>query len=118
MKKLVRLAAHLYPSSWRHRYGAEFDALLQDTGSGWRDVFDVLGGAIGMQLSTWSFRNVTVACGLLGLIIAAGWAISLPNIYVSRAMFRVTPIQIPERGETPAAHDQALYSRGTLGMII
>lgn len=127
MKKLVRLAAHLYPSSWRHRYGAEFDALLQDTGSGWRDVFDVLGGAIGMQLSTWSFRNVTVACGLLGLIIAAGWAFSLPNIYVSRAMFRVDAAM---KSETkPAADSQALadhvnrisqsvFSRSSLSEII
>ena len=27
MKKWVRLAARFYPSSWRHRYGAEFDAI-------------------------------------------------------------------------------------------
>jgi hypothetical protein len=30
MKRLVRLAARLYPTWWRRRYAAEFEALLED----------------------------------------------------------------------------------------
>lgn len=29
-----RVAARLYPRSWRDRYGPEFEALLEDTGGG------------------------------------------------------------------------------------
>ena len=96
MRKLVRLAAQLYPRDWRLRYGAEFEALLDDSGSAWKDVFDVLGGAFKMQISMWSFRNVTLACGVIGLLMASGLAWWLPNVYVSRAMLRITPTQIPE----------------------
>jgi hypothetical protein len=30
MKRTMRFLARLYPSSWRKRYGAELDALLED----------------------------------------------------------------------------------------
>lgn len=108
MKRFVRLVARLYPSSWRHRYGAEFDALLEDAGSGWRDAIDVLGGAISMQISMWSFRNVTVACGLLGVIVGAVWAFSLPDTYVSRAIMRM---------ESQGSEDQRAQSRKVARII-
>jgi hypothetical protein len=34
MRRLLRLAAWLYPPAWRDRYGAEFEALLDDAGPG------------------------------------------------------------------------------------
>jgi hypothetical protein len=69
MNKWVRLAAKFYPSSWRHRYGVEFDALLDDTRSGWRDVSDIFFVAMVMQMSMWSYRNMAVGCGLAGTVI-------------------------------------------------
>ena len=33
MRLVIRFAAKLYPRSWRERYGAEFDALLDDIGA-------------------------------------------------------------------------------------
>jgi uncharacterized protein involved in exopolysaccharide biosynthesis len=105
VRKLLHLAALLYPATWRRRYGAEFAALLEDSTPQWRDLFDILNGAIIMQLSQWSARNVTIAGGLAGLILAAALAFSLPNLYVSRAVMRITPSQIPEN-QTPAAYNR------------
>jgi hypothetical protein len=65
MKRWIRWAACLYPASWRERYGARFDALLEDAGSGWSDWFDVLRGAMAMRMTSWNFKLV-VACGLGG----------------------------------------------------
>src|SRR4051794_17683175 len=96
MRNWLRFAARLYPSTWRTRYGAEFEALLDDSTPAWRDVLDVFRGAIKMQISTWSVRNVVFACGLIGLAIATGWAFATPGQYVSHAVLRVTPSQIPE----------------------
>src|SRR5689334_9707652 len=43
MRRLTRWAAKLYPRAWRHRYGAELDALLEDIAPTWRDACDVAG---------------------------------------------------------------------------
>jgi nitrite reductase/ring-hydroxylating ferredoxin subunit len=43
---LHRLALRCYPAAWRERYGAELLALLADRGSSWRDLPNLLGGAI------------------------------------------------------------------------
>lgn len=47
MKRLARWLARLYPRQWRARYGAEFDALLEDMNLTWRDVFGVALAALG-----------------------------------------------------------------------
>jgi hypothetical protein len=77
MKGIVRLAAKLYPRSWRARYGEEFDALLtlifkdEERGNG-RVVLDVVTGALLMQAQ----RGQKVA--LIGLsVCVATFAASL-----------------------------------------
>jgi len=107
MRKWLRFAARFYPSSWRTRYGAEFEALLDDSSPAWHDVFDVFRGAIKMQISTWSIRNVIIACGLIGLVIATVWAFSTPRQYASHATLRVTPSQIPEN-LVPATYNREM----------
>jgi hypothetical protein len=63
MKLLIRFAAKLYPRSWRERYGAEFDALLDDIGANPRIALNVLTEAIDMQVQ----RSKTIgSAGLLG----------------------------------------------------
>ena len=49
MKQLIRFAAKLYPRSWRERYGAEFEALLDDTGADPRIALNVFTEAIGCR---------------------------------------------------------------------
>lgn len=46
MKRALKLLARLYPARWRDRYGAEFDALLDDISPSFGDLCDVLGGAL------------------------------------------------------------------------
>ena len=43
----------LYPRAWRDRYGDEFDALLaQARAGGFRDLIDLLNGAVVMRIRT------------------------------------------------------------------
>jgi len=46
MRTLIRWAARLYPATWRHRYGAEFDALLDDISPSLGDLSNVLGDVL------------------------------------------------------------------------
>lgn len=43
---IARLLLRLYPSSWRQRYGIEFEALLLDTPAGWGSVLNVVCSAV------------------------------------------------------------------------
>jgi hypothetical protein len=85
----IRLAARLYPTGWRERSGAEFDALLEAASPGWRDLSDVLRGALGMHMETWSFRKTAVARGRAGAVLAAGVASRMPDRHVSTAVIGV-----------------------------
>jgi hypothetical protein len=89
MKPLLKLLARLYPSAWHARYGAEFDALLEDRPPRLRDAFDILSGAIKMQLRTHSFLQITLACSLLGALIAAALSFTTPPQYLSQALILV-----------------------------
>jgi hypothetical protein len=96
MKRLTRFLARLYPSVWRQRYGPEFDALLEDAAPKPRDAFDILWGAFRMQLSTWAFWRITLACALTGLLASLTISLTLPVTYRSHATLRVTPILLVE----------------------
>jgi hypothetical protein len=48
--RLARLALRLYPLAYRRRYGAEMEALLEDSGADPRAVVDLFRGAIGAHL--------------------------------------------------------------------
>ena len=86
----MRLIARLYPPRWRERYGAEFDALLEDATPTWRSAVDVGWGALKMHLHTWRFPKYAVGFALTGAILAAALAIHMPDKYVSEAVIRVS----------------------------
>lgn len=52
MRTLIRWVARLYPSAWRNRYAAEFDALLDDISPSFGDVCDVLGDVLRARATT------------------------------------------------------------------
>ena len=54
MKRLAAGLARLYPRQWRVRYGKEFGALLEDANLTWRDLLDVIIGALRMQMKAWN----------------------------------------------------------------
>lgn len=74
MTNIVRFACKLYPRAWRARYGAEFEALLEDTGSGWRIALDVFTGGILMQIRSWRTTGAITFAGAAVLFWAAWYA--------------------------------------------
>jgi capsular polysaccharide biosynthesis protein len=99
-ERLIRFACRLYPAAWLNRYGAEFEALLEDTGGNWRDVLDVLLGALKMQLTTRSFGKIAVSFGVAGALLCGAMSfIAIPNQYTSDAVLRV---QLSSRAPQPA----------------
>jgi capsular polysaccharide biosynthesis protein len=90
-ERLIHLAGRLYPASWRRRYGVEFEALLEDTGRDWRNVLDVLQGALKMQMTAWNFGKITAAFGLAGALLCGALSfIAMPDRYTSDAVLRLT----------------------------
>jgi uncharacterized protein involved in exopolysaccharide biosynthesis len=89
MKRWIALVARLYPASWRARYGNEFQALLEDVNPGWRELFDVLGGATKMQLTTGAtYLKLGAAFALAGVLIATVASFVIPKEYTSTAVMR------------------------------
>ena len=88
MKRLLRLAARLYPSAWRSRYGDEFAALLDDVDARWRDVLNVLTGALTMQIR--NFGVIPAALTLAGAIAGFAAAATMPQLYRSSVTLRLS----------------------------
>src|SRR5579859_6724442 len=89
-ERLIRFAGRLYPASWRRRYGVEFDTPLEDANRGWRDVWDVLLGALTMQLTTRTFAKIAASFGVAGALLCSGVSfIALPDQFVSSTILHV-----------------------------
>jgi hypothetical protein len=91
MKFLLRLAAGLYPPAWRARYGVEFQALLDETRPGWRDIADVLSGGLQMRLRYLHPAVTVAALGIAGAILAGGMAFSTAGRFASTGTLTVRP---------------------------
>jgi hypothetical protein len=87
MRRLLKLLARLYPSTWRNRYAAEYEALLDDATPRPQDTFNVLWGAIKMQLTSRSFIRIVLPCTIAGALIAAAISFTMPPRYVSQFTF-------------------------------
>jgi hypothetical protein len=88
MKRIIRLATHLYPASWRDRYRAEFEVLLEDSRTDGRCLWDVLWGALKMQAVTWTARRIVAAFGIAGALLGASISLVKPEMYRSEATVR------------------------------
>jgi LPS O-antigen subunit length determinant protein (WzzB/FepE family) len=89
MKRALKALTALYPKSWRNRYKNEFDALLDDVSPTWRTFFDVLGGAVKMQMQIWSAWKIVAAFGLAGVLLAVGITFMIPKSYISTAVIQI-----------------------------
>ena len=107
MKRLLVL----FPRAWRARYGVEFLALLEDSGGGWRVLFDVFREAFKMRVLSINFQFVT-ACALAGIIVAGVVAWRTPNWYISESVGQAT-----SSNGIIAAEPQVL-SRTALSLLI
>jgi hypothetical protein len=89
MKRMLKLMARLYPSGWRKRYGAEYEALLEDSEPHARDVADVLWEATKMRLASRTFVRIVLPCALAGALVGVGFSLSRPAMYHSRTLITV-----------------------------
>jgi hypothetical protein len=85
----------LYPGAWRHRYGDEFEALLEDSGATWRGALDVLRGALMMHLSTRSSIKIVGLATLIVLLVGASASFLSPAGYSAGVAFLIT---VPKGG--------------------
>jgi uncharacterized protein involved in exopolysaccharide biosynthesis len=121
MRSLARWAARLYPAAWRARYGVEMEALLEDVGPGWRDLWDIVRGAVFMQITSLSFWKILAGCTLAGVLAAGIWSATIPKRYVSTAVVRIGAGPAATDGEAKRAalgRVQAVLSRSSLATII
>jgi len=68
MKRILKWLAQLYPAAWRARYGAEYEALLEEREPRVRDVVDVAWGAMKMQMTAWGSARIVLGCALAGVL--------------------------------------------------
>jgi hypothetical protein len=80
------MLARLYPAAWRARYGAEYEALIDDAELKLSDGLDVLWGAIKMRVTSRSFVRVVLPCALAGTMVALGISLFRPAMYHSRTL--------------------------------
>jgi hypothetical protein len=121
MKRTLKFLARAYPPSWRKRYGAEFDALLEDATPSVRDAFDILFGALKMQMTTWSFSKITLASSLAGILVAAALSFAVPVHYLSHVAVTVTRAEGSAPESTLVQVDNVeryAFSREALASII
>jgi hypothetical protein len=90
MKRILKLLARLYPSTWRTRYGAEYEALLDDATPRPQDAFNILWGATKMQLTSRSFVKIVLPCAIGGALIAAAISFAIQPRYSSQTLITVT----------------------------
>jgi hypothetical protein len=134
---LIRWAARLYPTTWRNRYSAEFDALLDDIAPSLGDVCDVLGQALRVRATVfvdeWLMLaavrpkplrlpvlvSVTAHAVMLSFLALASWDyVTQMPLYVAAAPLPPPAPQPPPQMTDPRVFPQspALYSSLPLGV--
>jgi hypothetical protein len=125
MRPVITLLMHLYPKTWRARYGEEFEALIEDSPPRWSTVFDLLKGALQMQLSMPNFPRLAVILSAVGMLAGFGISFLVTPRYTSMAemALSVSPGTPPSSSRPDLAvhfsqmQDEAL-SRTALSRII
>ncbi len=110
MKRITRFLARLYPSTWRNRYGAEFDQLLEDTKPTGHDAVDVLKGAVKMQVTTGTFMKTLFAFAMAGALAAVAISFAMPVRYQSIGAITVVPTADTAVIQTPSARNQVIWN--------
>ena len=118
MKRILKMLARLYPAAWRTRYGAEYEALLEEATPRVRDVFDVFWGAMKMRITARSFVRVALPCALVGSLVAVGISFSRPELYQSRTVVLVDTYDRQTIGNVLIGRTQEAWTTPLLGSMI
>jgi hypothetical protein len=116
-RRALEWAARLYPARWRQRYGAEFGALLEESGGGWPATADVLKGALAMQMRSWNVWQFVGICAVIGAAIAGVVSWRIPKAYESTAVLRMDGDESMTR-ERLGPISQEVLSQTTLSTLI
>jgi hypothetical protein len=71
MSRLARIIITLYPAAWKKRYRSELNALIEDTGTGWRVLLDLLKESIIMNVKAWPLGRWALVFGVVGISLAS-----------------------------------------------
>lgn len=118
MKILLHCAAWLYPASWRARYGFELEALAEDMNAGWRDIWDIVRGAVKMQILSGKTARFTAACGLAGLLAGGVIALRTRSEYHTVAVLQMAPGNADDQVDRLTHAEQQILSRGSLAGLV
>ena len=119
MKRCMRCAVWLYPAAWRKRYAGEFEALLEDAELCWGDLWDIVRGALTMQMKRWTFAKVAGVCAVVGLAIAAIVAVKTPSMYRSQSVMKIgTQMPVEDVAQHLDRAEQTILSRSSLAKVI
>ena len=119
MRRRLARVARMYPGLWRARYGEEFDALLEEVDADWRQFFDVLGGALKMQLRHGNAWKWVAALAAAGMVVAGTASFVVNQRYVSKAIVRFTPVEAGQYSPDRTAElTDLLLSRSSLAELI
>jgi len=118
MRRLIQLSTRLYPASWQQRYREEFHALLEEMTPRWRDVFNILQGAIQMQLRSLELWKLAAALGLVGALAGGAVALSSSPSYTSTAILRSSSPAVADPFSIIAELARAALSDRTLASVI
>lgn len=97
MRTLIRWAARLYPQTWRDRYAAEFDALLDDISPSLGDLCNVLGDVLRVRATTSTDACLMLASGprmtlRLPVVVSLTAHAVMITILLAAAFGQVTPM--------------------------
>lgn len=96
MKPVARALIRLYPANWRARYGDEFAALLEDSPPTRSGMFDLLKGAIKMQLKIPAFPKLALILSAAGLLAGLGVSFVVTPRYISQAVLTFDATSTPK----------------------
>ena len=118
MRKALNALILLYPKTWRERYQKEFCALLDDVPPTWRTLFDGFGGAMKMQMESWTPLKIIAAFTAIGIVGAAAYSWTIPDRYTSTEVIKLDRGFDGEMRRRVLSIQQMALSRGSLSRII
>jgi capsular polysaccharide biosynthesis protein len=118
MRRALNALILLYPKAWRERYQKEFCALLDDVPPTWRTLFDVFGGAMKMQMESWTPLKIIAAFTAIGMVGAAAYSWTIPDRYASTEVIKFDRRFDGEMRRRVLSIQQMALSRASLARIM
>lgn len=120
MRRVLRVVLRLYPRWWRHRYGDELAALVDDAGATWTTVVDIAVSALAARLQRRPLVEAGPSADVRALFCSpSGLAPVVMSIGALAAIggHLLTSGPAPQPDEGTAAHLWQLMMAGQLPVV-